>query len=120
MGMYNDDLGIQVRMSGLLATAVVEAAQAHAGEQPFDGVELVDGLIGGGSVTLTVREIEQVVYRMREHLLNDWASTRCVWSADRTPLSHWQDVARFKDDVEAFYLLLSWLCQGEPHELTWA
>ena len=127
MGMYAHGPYVEdMKMSGLLATCVIEATKVY--ELPFEGVEIEDGLLAGGVVSLKREEVRCVVTLMREKLLNGHAGTcnhwaRSVhgelWGKDM-PLSNLQDIYRFATDVRNFSALCTWLNHTENEEIYWA
>ena len=133
MGMYADVYGGQVRMSGLLAAAVVEqASRVVSWATPrhrchnFQGVALCehDGefYIEAGVVVLSRADVRLVVEEMRARLLNGWAK-KCSISWDgqqRDALTNPQDILAYSQDVQAFKQLNCWLAYTDSDELVWA
>jgi hypothetical protein len=128
MGMYAHGPYVEdMKMSGLLATCVIEATKVY--DEPFEGVEVVDDLLAGGVVSLTREEVRCVVTLMREKLLdghagscNGWAKSinRSDKSYGEEPLLNLQDIYRFETDVRNFSALCTWLNHTENEEIYWA
>ncbi len=125
MGMYCTVVGTQTKMTGLLCKAVVDQAKAYP--KVFDGVDLVDGSIYGGILSLDEEAVRLVCLSMRKHILRGWANGCNGFnkgSGDSTPLMRVQDIAHFASDVEAFEKLAWWI--ASPHlrddgdKLVWA
>jgi len=127
MGMYCEVYGREVKMGGLLATAVVEAASG-LGKHAYEGVALIevdgDFFLDGGVVALTRPEVEEVVRIMRYHLVEgQWVRRANAWAkyhGSSLPLSHLQDVMGYVSDVETFESLVLWLVHTNEQELVWA
>ena len=128
MGMYAHGPYVEdMKMTGLLATCVIEAAGKWGGEDEFQGVELKDGLLAGGVVSLKREEVRCVVTLMREKLLdghagscNGWAKSMEPINGHAMPLINLQDIYRFATDVRNFELLCTWLNHTEEEEIYWA
>ena len=125
MGMYCTVVGTQTKMTGLLAKAVVEQAKAHP--NVLHGVELEDGSIYGGILSLDEEAVKLVCLAMRKHILRGWANgcngfSKC--SGDGTPLMSVQDIAHFAGDVQAFEKLAWWIAcphaRDDGDKLVWA
>ena len=130
MGMYSHGPYIDnVKMSGLLATCVIEAAQRKYMGHTYAGVWLTDdGLIDGGVVTLKRDEVNAVVTLMREKFIQGQAKEYDHWytslhSISRSPvhsLLNLQDILTFERDVAKFSALVHWLAHTEEDEIVWA
>jgi len=126
MGMYCTVVGTQTKMTGLLCKAVVDQAKAYP--KVFHGVDLVDGSIYGGILSLDVEAVSYVVLAMRDFILDGWAKQCCGFNrppnGNGEPLRRVQDIAHFAMDVETFEKLAWWLVS--PHlrddgdKLVWA
>jgi hypothetical protein len=112
MGLYAEVLGCQMKLSGLLAEAVLTLARQYPVD--FQGVELAeyDGKILLGSVAkLTRHNVLGVVQYMRRAFLTDQINKYDVWGPG--PLCYAQDIYQFHTDVEVFMRLATWY--GEQH-----
>ena len=132
MGRYCDVYGQQVKLTGLLAEAILEEAesgQIDAGIG-FAGVTLVreegDDMyyLADGPVALDRQDVADVAALMRYKILNGWANKCRTWgrSADNDrPISSLPDILEYATDVQVFEYLALWLARcTDEKELVWA
>lgn len=130
MGMYaHGDYVEDMKMSGLLASCVIEAKQRNFMGADWAGVELQDNLLAGGSVSLTRKEVQYVLYLMREKLLDGHAKSCNGWAKSinkhqpgygEEPILNLQDIYRYETDVRNFAALATWVAHTEEEEVYWA
>ena len=131
MGRYCDVYGQQVKLTGLLSVAILEAAEDRKAWEDvgFAGVPLEpEGedmfCLGSGPVALDRQDVADVASLMRYKILNGWADKCRSWgkSVDNDlPISSLQDIMGYATDVSNFERLALFLARcTDEKELVWA
>ena len=131
MGRYCDVYGQQVKLTGLLAEAILESAEDVHIHQAIGfagvGLEREEGddmyYLADGPVVLDRKDVEEVASLMRYKLLNGWADKCRDWGRsfnNDQPISSLQDIMGYATDVSNFERLALWLARTDEPELVWA
>ena len=130
MGRYCDVYGQQVKLTGLLSEAILEAAEDRRAWQDvgFVGVPLEPEdedmfCLADGPVVLDREDVEAVASLMRYKLLNGWADKCRDWGRsfnNDQPISSLQDIMGYATDISNFERLALWLARTDEPELVWA
>jgi hypothetical protein len=131
MGRYCDVYGQQVKLTGLLAEAILEEAEDRQVWEGigFAGVPLEpegDDMfcLGDGPVVLDRQDVADVASLMRHKLLNGWADKCRDWGRsfnNDQPISSLQDIMGYATDVSNFERLALWLARcTDEKRLVWA
>ena len=122
MGMYAEVYGREIKLTGLLATVILDHARSGA----LPDVELANGLLDC-IATVSRKEVENIVApAMRAALLNGHAHKATGWYQSMhpgeypLPLCNLQDIMRYSTDVTNFEWLCLWLHYTREESITWA